>query len=87
MRRLARKFHLRADNIFPVGAWPGDSVEMAIDHGQSPGNVVELAMPPLFGWSCHRLAWPRSAAEVAAGSVGQRTQYAGPDGKEEPLSH
>ena len=58
--RLARKYGLRADNVFPAGAWPDDTVGVpaatskrrTLDNGEIPGtvlgaqNVVELPRPP-----------------------------------------
>lgn len=60
IRRLARKYGLRAENVFPAGAWPGDTVgvpastskRLAPDADEISGtvsrakNVVELPRPP-----------------------------------------
>lgn len=60
IRKLARKYGLRAENVFPAGAWPGDTVGVAASASkrqtphaaEAPGtvsgaqNVVELPRPP-----------------------------------------
>ncbi len=60
IRRLARKYGLRADNVFPAGAWPGDAVAVPastskrrtldkaefLDTVSAAKNVVELPRPP-----------------------------------------